>query len=105
METAILIAAGTASSVLKGLLDTVGFEAGSQVLGVAKDASFNCVRSTWSEQDLETLNKMEQLDYKVEKATRSQMARTAKQVAEIAKKNGDTDKYELYMNHYEIYRN
>lgn len=104
LGTAALVTTGTASSVLKGLSDTVGFELGSEILGAAKDASFDGVRSIWSDKDLECIDKMEDLDYKVENATRSQMARTAKQAAEVAKKNGNMDKYEYYMNQYEMYK-
>ena len=104
LGTATLITTGTASAILKGVSDTVGFEIGSEVLDAAKNASFNGVRSIWSDKDLECLDKMEDLDYKVTNATRSQMARTAKQAAEIAKKNGDMDKYEHYMTQYEMYK-
>ncbi len=104
LGTVTLTTTGVASSVLKGLSDTVGFELGSEILGAAKDASFNGIRSIWSDKDLECINKMENLDCKVGNSTRSQMARTAKQAAEIAKKNGDMDKYQYYMNQYEMYK-
>lgn len=104
LGTAALITTGTASAILKGVSDTVGFEIGSEVLGAAKDASFNGVRSIWNDKDLECMDKMDDLDFKVGDATRKQMARTAKQAAEIARKNGDEEKYEHYMNQYEMYK-
>ena len=102
--TAALITTGAASAVLKGVSDTVGFEIGSEVLGAAKDASINGVRSIWSEKDLECMDKMDGIDSKVSDAARRQMARTAKQAAEIARKNGDEEKYEHYMRQYEMYK-
>ena len=102
--TAVLITTGTASAVFKGLSDAVGFETASNLLEHAKDASFNGVRSIWIDKDLEYLNHIEDLDFKVENATRKQMAQTAKQAAEIARKNGNEEKYEYYMNQYEIYK-
>ena len=102
--TAALITTGTASAILKGVSDTVGFEIGSEILGAAKDASFNGVHSIWSDKDLKYINKIDNLDCKVENATRSQMARTAKQAAEIARKNGDMEQYEYYMDQYELYK-
>ena len=86
LGTAALITTGTASAVLKGVSDTVGFEIGSEILGAAKDASFSGVRSIWSDKDLECMDKMEGLDSKAADASRKTMARTAKQAAEIAKK-------------------
>ena len=80
--TAALVTTGTASAILKGVSDTVGFEIGSEVLGAAKDASFNGVRSIWSDKSLECMDKMDNLDFKVGDAARKQMARTAKQAAE-----------------------
>ena len=103
LGTAALITTGTASAVLKGVSDTVGFELGSELLDAAKDASFNGVRSIWSDRDLD-MSKLDDLDFKVGDATRRQLARTAKQAAEIARKNGDEEKYEHYMNQYEMYR-
>lgn len=97
LGTATLVTTGVASAILKGVSDTVGFEIGSEVLSVAKDASFNGVRSIWSDKDLEFIDKMECIDYKVENVARSQMARTAKQAADIARRNGDIEKYEQYM--------
>lgn len=104
LGTATLVTTGVASSVLKGVSDTVGFELGSEILGAAKDASFNGVHSMWSDKDFECIDKMEDLDYKVENSTRSQMARTVKQAAEITKKSGDMDKYQHYMDQYEMYK-
>lgn len=102
--SAALITTGAASAILKGVSDTVGFEIGSQVLGAAKDASFNGVRSIWSDKDLEFMDKMDSMDEKVGNATRSQMARTAKQAADLARKNGNEERYEHYMSMYERFK-
>ena len=47
LGTAVLGATGVASTVLKGVFDTVGVELGSEVFGAAKDASFNGIRNIW----------------------------------------------------------
>lgn len=103
--TVTLVVTGTASTVLKGASDAVGFEIGSELLGMAKDASFNGVRSMWSDKDMEeSISKSDKLEDAVRNGTQSQMARTAKQAAELAKKNGDMEKYDYYMEQYERYR-
>ncbi len=103
--TATLVVTGTASTVLKGVSDAVGFQIGSEILGSAKDASFNGIRSMWSDKDIEnSISKSDKLEEGTYNSTRSQMARTAKQAADLAKKNGDMDKYEYYMEQYERYR-
>ena len=100
--SATLVLTGTASAVLKGVSDAVGFEIGSELMGSAKDASFNGVRSMWSDKDLERgISLSDKLEANICSGTQNQMARTAKQAAEIAKKNGDMDKYEYYMEQYE----
>lgn len=104
LGTAVLITTGTASAVLKGVSDTVGFEIGSELLDAAKNASFDKVRSLWNDEELSGVDKLEILDFKTETIARSQMARTAKQAADLAKKNGDMDRYERYMAQYEQYR-
>ena len=45
--SAVLAATGTASTILKGMSDTVGLEIGSEIFGAAKDASFNGIKSMW----------------------------------------------------------
>ena len=45
--SAVLGAAGVASTVLKGMADTVGFDLGSEVFGAIKDGSFEGIRSMW----------------------------------------------------------
>lgn len=65
LGTAALITTVTASAILKGVSDTVGFEIGSEVLGIAKDTSFNGVCSIWSDKYLEYIDKMDDLDSKV----------------------------------------
>ena len=103
--TATLVVTGTASTVLKGVSDAVGFEIGSELLGSAKDASFNGIRTMWSDKDIENgISKSDKLEDNIRSGTQSQMARTAKQAADIAKKNGDMEKYEYYMEQYERYK-
>ena len=46
--SAILVATGTASTILKGISDTVGLEMGSELFGAAKNASFNGIRTMWN---------------------------------------------------------
>lgn len=47
LGTTVLGATGVASTVLKGMFDTVGVEIGSEIFGAAKDASFNGIRNMW----------------------------------------------------------
>ena len=103
--TATLVVTGTASTILKGVSDVVGFEIGSEILGAAKDASFNGVRSMWSDKDVENgISKFDKLEDTVRNGTQNQMARTAKQAADLAKKNGNAKEYEYYMEQYERYK-
>ena len=103
--TATLVVTGTASTVLKGVSDVVGFEIGSELLGAAKDASFNGVRSMWSDKDIEsTIEKSDKLEDGIRSGTQSQIARTAKQMADLAKQHGDMEKYEYYIEQYERYK-
>ena len=52
--SAVLAATGTASTILKGMSDTVGLELGSEIFGAAKDASFNGIKNMWgSNEDIE----------------------------------------------------
>ncbi len=103
--SAVLSATGIASTVLKGVSDTVGLEIGSELFGAAKEASFNGIRSMWGgETAQETIDKAEAKSYDVEDATRRKLADTAYQMAQNAKRNGDMEKYETYMAKYEEYR-
>ena len=100
--TVLLGATGTASTILKGVSDTVGFELGSELFGAAKDASFNGVRSIWDGEDAaERIDRAEEKSYDVEESTRRSMANTAYRMAQTAKRNGDMEKYETYMEKYE----
>lgn len=104
--TVVLTTTGTASAVLKGVSDAVGFEIGSDVLGIAKNASFNGVRSIWEGNNLTCIDKMETLDYSVENSARKQAentAKIAKKKAEEARMNGNMEEYERYMERYEYY--
>ena len=103
--SATLVVTGTASAVLKGVSDVVRFEIGSELLSSAKDASFNGIRSRWSDKDLEHgISLSDKLEENVRSSTQSKMARTAKRAAELAKKHGDMDKYEYYMEQYEKFK-
>ena len=108
--TATLIVTGTASTVLKSVSDAMGFEIGSELLGSAKDASFNGIRYMWGDKDIENaISSSDKVEDVVRNGTQSQMARTAKQAAEVAKKNAEMaqknndPKYEHYMEKYEYY--
>ena len=103
--TATLVVTGTASTILKGVSDAVGFEIGSELMGAAKDASFNGVRSMWNDKDLEKeISKSDALENTVCTGTRSNLADTARRAAEIAKQNGNKEKYEYYMEQYKRYK-
>ncbi len=109
--TATLVVTGTTSTILKGVSDAVGFEIGSELLGSAKDASFNGIRSMWSSKDLEKdIAKSNKLESGTQAAihnnaaqTAKKMAETAKRAADIARKNNDDEKYEACMLKYETY--
>lgn len=103
--TAALVVTGSASAILKGVSDTVGFEIGSEILGCAKDASFNGIRNMWDSSTVQnTANKLDNMDTTVAECSRKGMASTARKMADIAKSNGDMEKYEYYMDQYERYR-
>ena len=109
--SAVLVVTGTASAILKGGSDAIGLEIGSQLFGVTKNASFNGIRSMWSEKDLEKdISKADKLESGTEHTVRSaaaqtakRMADTAKKAAEIARKNNDEEKYSECMEKYETY--
>lgn len=102
LGTTVLGATGVASTVLKGMFDTVGVELGSEVFGAAKDASFNGIRKMWdSDSAQERIDKAQDKSYEVEDSVRRSMANTAYQMAQTAKRNGDMEKYETYMAKYE----
>lgn len=103
--TTVLGATGIASTVLKGMFDTVGVELGSEVFGAAKDASFNGIRRMWdSDSAQERIDKAQEMSYGAENSVRRSMANTAYQMAQTAKRNGDMEKYETYMAKYEEYK-
>lgn len=104
LGVATLFTTGTASAILKGVSDTVGFELGSELLDSAKNASFNGARSILGHSASPTMDKLDALDDAAGTAARRKMAETARKVAEIARKNGDMDRYEHYMDQYEMYR-
>ena len=99
--TTVLGATSLASTVLKGVCDTVGSEVGSEIFGAAKDASFNGIRKMWdSDEAQERIDHAQEKSYGVEDSVRRSMADTAYKAAQLAKKNGDMEKYETYMNKY-----
>lgn len=103
--SAILVATGTASTVLKGVSDAVGIEIGSEIFGAAKEASFNGIRGMWDNDSLQTVvDQAEELSDGTGDAMRRQMAATARRAAQIARQNGDMEKYEYYMEQYESYK-
>ena len=100
--TAALVATGGASTILKGASDAIGLEIGSELFGAAKDASFNGIREIWGSEGCdEIMDKADHVSYNVEDGVRKNMANTAYRAAQIAKKNGDMEKYEMYMEKYE----
>lgn len=101
----VLGTTGIASSVLKGVSDTVGLELGSELFGAVKDASFNGIRNMWDSDDAqEIINQAEEHSYNVEEASRRKMADTAYRAAQIAKKKGDEEIYQKYMDKYYEYK-
>ena len=105
LGTTVLGVTGVASTVLKGMFDTVGVELGSEVFGAAKDASFSGIRKMWdSDTAQEQIDKAENSSYGVEDAARRKMADTAYQMAQTAKRNNNSKKYEYYMAKYHDYK-
>ncbi|MBE6871304.1 MAG: hypothetical protein E7491_05055 [Ruminococcaceae bacterium] len=45
--SAVLVATGTASTILKDMSDTVGFEIGTELFGATKEYSLNEIRNMW----------------------------------------------------------
>lgn len=109
--TATLIVTGTTSTVLKGVSDAMGFEIGSSLFSTTKDASFNGIRSIWSDKDVEKgISKVEKAEGHIQNNSRYEMARTARQAALSAKnqansalQNGDSEKYSACMEKYDYY--
>ena len=102
--TAVLLTTGTASAILKGVSDTAGCESGSMLLNATKNASFKGIRLMWKNKDLGCLEKIDNLDSHVGIATRHEIARSAREKARIAKEHGDNERYEHYMNQYNMYK-
>ena len=100
--SAALAVTGTASTVLQGMSDAVGVELGSELFGAVKDASFNGLRSIWSDDEgaSDMIDRAEEHSYDTVDSVRRSTARKFYDFAQIAKKNGDMEKYELYMQKY-----
>lgn len=91
--TAVLVVTGSASTILKGVSDTVGIELGSELFGATKDASFNGIRNMWSNESVDNIvGKGEATADRAENFTRKQMADTAYKAAQTAKKMADREK-------------
>lgn len=100
--TAALAVTGGASTILKGVSDTVGLELGSELFGAAKDASFHGIREIWGSEGCDAImDKTDDVSCNVEDGVRKKMADTAYRMAQAAKQNGDMEKYETYMEKYE----
>ena len=103
--SAVLVTTGTASGILKTISDTAGIEIVSDVLDAAKNASFDGVKSMWSDNYSESRDeKIDDMSRSSEEVTRRKMADTAYKMAQTAKKNGDMEKYESYMEKYYQYK-
>ena len=97
----VLGATGVASTVLKGVSDTVGLELGSELFG----ASFNGIRNMWDgEGAQEAIDSAEEISFGMEDANRRKMAETAYRAAQIAREKGDEEKYQWYMEKYYEYK-
>ncbi len=100
-------AAGAASKVLEEISSAAGIELGEELFGTVKEASKNGIRSMWDDGS-ETSDKVFEAIDKGDDSTRGtgrkMMANTAKKAAEVARRNGDMEKYEHYMQQYEMYK-
>lgn len=92
--TATLVTTGTASTVLKGISDVASLELGSEFFEFTKNASFNGIRSLWSNGNdtrEQLLDKVDNITEKTSSSIESGMQRaaadTAKRMADIQKKN------------------
>ena len=81
--TTVLGATGVASTVLKGVFDTVGVELGSEIFGAAKNASFNGIRNMWESDSADgAMDKVDDVTGVVEDGIHAKGAEAAKQLAE-----------------------
>ena len=106
--TAVLVVTGSASTILKGVSDTVGIELGSELFGATKDASFNGIRNMWNSESVDkVIDKGEVTSDQVENSIRKKMADTAYQAAQTAKqmadKEKDAEKKAAYLQKYNDY--
>ena len=100
--TVALGATGVASKILGEVSDVAGFEIGSDLFGMAKDASLDGIRSMWNSESVDSnIDKIDSSSYGF---VNRKLADTAKRAANIAKANGDTEKYNYYMEQYEKYK-
>lgn len=100
--SAALVVTGTASTVLKGMSDAAGLEIGSELFGAAKDASFKGIRNMWSSETAD--QRITNYEINAEDSSRRMMADTAYKMAQTAQKNGDMEKYEIYMEKYQQFK-
>ncbi len=101
--SAALVVTGTASTVLKGMADTVGIEVGSEIFGATKDASFNGIKSMWgieSSADEEYLTEEEAENAAISEEKRKLKAQ-ALRCKDLAKKATDENMRRKFMDRYE----
>lgn len=101
--SAVLAATGTASTVLKGMSDTIGLDLGSELFGAAKDASFNGIRNMWDvespeEEEYSTEEEAERaaIDKEIHK-----LKVQALRCKEMAYKAADEEMRQKFMDRYE----
>ena len=101
--SAVLVATGTASTILKGMSDTVGLEIGSDIFGAAKDASFNGIRNMWGAELPEEEEYVTERDARIA-ATKEEIRKLKVQALrckDLASKATDESMHDNFMNRYE----
>ncbi len=101
--SAVLVATGTASTILKGMSDTVGLELGSELFGAAKDASFNGIKNMWdveSSQEDEYTTEEEAEQAAIDKEIHKLKVQ-ALRCKEMANKTTDENMRENFMNRHD----
>lgn len=103
LGTTVLGATGVASTVLKGMFDTVGVELGSEIFGAAKDASFNGIRNMWGTEAPEPEEYASEEDERIAgiKEEIRKLKVQALKCKDLANKATDENVRENFMNRYE----
>lgn len=101
--SAVLVATGTASTILKGMSDTVGLEIGSELFGAAKDASFNGIRNMWNVDDQyeEEYEKEEETQRSALKNEIHKMKVQALRCKDMANRTNDEESRQRFMARYD----